>query len=101
MDNQQRRKALQSIMWDYKISSVDLEKLLDGKIPRAGHYTRESLFIKMIEGLPWFTIIQILPVSDVKEMLTNEVIEALWPKSLQTTYKYVSKRLQEVIPAAG
>ena len=85
-------------MWDYSVSPGDMEKLLEGKIDKAGHYTREMLFAKMLNGLPWYTIIQLLPVKDVKAMLTDEVIGTLWPKSVQKQYEYVRKRLQEAIP---
>ncbi len=98
MDRQQRYKVLKSVMWDYAISTNDIEDLLDGKIVKAGHYTRETMFVKMLTGLPWYTILQLLPVEDVKEMLTNEVIAVLWPKSVQKQYEYVRKRLQEALP---
>ena len=62
MNKRQRHRVLQSLMWDYDISIHDIEDLLDGKIEKAGHYTREKLFIKFISGLPWYTIIQIFPV---------------------------------------
>jgi hypothetical protein len=55
MDKQQRHKLLQSVMWDYSISAGDMEKLLNGKIYKAGHYTREKLFAKMLTGLPLFS----------------------------------------------
>ena len=101
MNKQQQQKALQSIMWDYSISATDIEKLLEGKIDKAGHYTREKLFTKMLTSLPWYTIIQLLPVEEVKKMLTDEIIELLWPKSVQKQYKYVRKRLQETLPDSG
>ena len=88
-------------MWDYYIPVSDMEELLDGKIDKAGHYTREMLFAKMLRGLPWFTIIQLLPVESVKELLTDEVIGVLWPKSVQKKYEYVKKRLQEALPDSG
>lgn len=98
MNAQQRHNVLQSVMWDYSISPGDIDKLLDGKIDKAGHYTREKLFVKMLNGLPWYTIIQLLSVERVKEMLTDDVIGALWPKSIQKQYEYVRKRLQETLP---
>lgn len=87
-------------MWDYSITPAEMEELLDGKIDKAGHYTREKLFEKILAGLPWYTIIQLIPVENIKEMLTDEVIGALWPKSVQKQYEYVRKRLQEALPAA-
>jgi hypothetical protein len=101
MDKQQRLKILESVMWDYSISADQMEALLDGKIDKAGHYTRERLFAKMLAGLPWYTIIQLVPVGIVKEMLTDEVIGILWPKSVQKQYEYVRKRLQEALPDPG
>jgi hypothetical protein len=85
-------------MWDYSIPISDIERLLDGKIERAGHYNREKLFAKMLEGLPWYTIIRLFPMESIRKMLTDEVIGSLWPKSVQQQYKYVRKRLQEIIP---
>jgi hypothetical protein len=101
MDKHQRHKILKSVMWDYSISARDMEKLLDGKIDKAGHYTRDKLFVKMLTGLPWYTILQLLPVKNIKEMLTDEVIGELWPKSVQKQYEYVRKRLQETLPTSG
>jgi hypothetical protein len=101
MDRRQRHKVLKSVMWDYNISAVDMENLLKGKIEKAGHYTREKLFAKMLVGLPWYTILQLLPVETVKEMLTDELIGTLWPKSVQKQYTYVRKRLQEALPRSG
>jgi hypothetical protein len=98
MDQQKRHKVLQSVMWDYSISAGDMEKLLDGRIDKAGHYTREKLFAKILTGLPWYTIIQLIPAAKIKEMLTDEVIGALWPKSVKKQYEYVRKRLQEALP---
>jgi len=98
MNQQQRHKVLQSVMWDYSVSAGDMEELLEGKIDKAGHYTREKLFAKILNGLPWYTVIQLLPVRNIKEMLTDEVIGALWPKSVKKQYEYVRKRLQEALP---
>jgi hypothetical protein len=98
MDKQQRHKALQSVMWDSSVSISDIEAMVDGKTEIAGHYTRERLFIKILIGLPWFTIISLFPVEKVREMLTDEVIHSLWPKSVKKQYEYVRKRLQEALP---
>ena len=101
MNKQQRYKALKSVMWDSSLSISDIEEMMDGKTDRVGHYTREKIFTKILTGLPWFTIISLYPVDKVKEMLTHEVISALWPKSVQKQYEYVKKRLQEALPDTG
>lgn len=88
-------------MWDYSIPVSDIENLLAGKADRAGHYTRENLFAKMLNGLPWYTVLQLMPAENVKKMLTDEVIEKLWPRSVKKQYEYIRKRLQETLPDPG
>jgi len=101
MNKQQRHKILKSVMWDYSISAEQMEALLDGRIDKAGHYSREKLFAKILLGLPWYTILQLFPVGLIREMLTDEVIGSLWPRSVQKQYEYVRKRLQEALPDPG
>ncbi|HAX92361.1 MAG TPA: hypothetical protein DCY25_00190 [Bacteroidales bacterium] len=88
-------------MWDYSISPTELDDLLDGRIEKAGHLSREQFFTRMLTGLPWFTVIQLVPVEKVKEMMTEKVIASLWPESVRKKYEYVRKRLQEALPDAG
>ncbi|MFN8207183.1 MAG: hypothetical protein U0T82_07220 [Bacteroidales bacterium] len=96
MNNQSR--ALRSIMWDYSIPEAELKKLLIAETTHAGHYTREKLFIKILNSLPWFKVLEIIPARLVKEMLSEEVISSLWPASVKAKYTYVRKRLQEALP---
>ena len=91
-------KALKSIMWDYNITLEQIGMLIDGKAERAGHYTLETLFIKMVSGLPWFSIVDIFGPEKLKELLTDDVIGKIWPKSVREKYYYVRKRLQEALP---
>jgi len=91
-------KALKSIMWDYNITFKQMGMLIDGKAERAGHYTFETLFIKMVSGLPWFSIVDIFGPEKLKELLTDDVIGRIWPKSVREKYYYVRKRLQEALP---
>jgi len=85
-------------MWDYNITIQEMRMLIEGKTLKAGHYTLETLFIKMVTGLPWFTIVDILGPEKLKELLTDDVLRKIWPKSVPEKYTYVRKRLQEALP---
>ena len=79
---------------------------------------RKLLFVFLVlAGIP-FSVIQAQTVGEFnhskyvseikndrlakdKEMLTDEVIGELWPKSVQKQYEYVRKRLQEALPTSG
>ena len=84
-------------MWDYNISIDELEMLINGDAERAGHYTVQTLFIKMASGLPWFTVLGIFGAERLKEMMTDEIVGKIWPATVQKKYRYVRKRLQEAL----
>lgn len=90
----------QQLMWDYNISPEEVDKLVKGKVKYAGHYDIDRLFVKMLNNFPYFIILQIFDIKTVKKLLTNEVILKLRFKEIQEKYKYVQKRLQEVISTA-
>jgi len=101
MIDQKRHKLLSQIMWDYNISTDELDDLLNGKIERAGHYTREMIFQKVIESYPWFMVLYLYDPNDILEYLTSDTIKQLRSKSLRLKYEFIRRRLQEVIQTTG
>ena len=90
-------KLLRQLSWDYDLPEADIRALLEGKRERAGHYTRHELFRKLLETYPWFTILQLIPVKEVKELLTDDVINTLRSPSLKKKYEFIRYRLHQVI----
>jgi hypothetical protein len=101
MDSEERKRLFRQIMWDYHIPPEEVEAVFEGKQTRAGHYTRETLFVKLLESYSWFTIVGLFHLNDIRDMLTDSAISKLRSKSLREKYAYVQKRLHEIIPAAG
>ena len=101
MNTTERNKLLSQILWDYNISTEDIEAVLKGEKKLAGHYTREVLFQKMIESYSWFTIIQFFTPNEIQYLLTNQTISKLRSPSLRQKYEFVQKRLSEIIPITG
>jgi hypothetical protein len=101
MEAAQRNTILKQILWDYNISTEDIEAVLRGDLKQAGHYTQETIFLKILESYPWFTILQLFSPIQIKYLLTSQVIKKLRSPSLRLKYEFVQQRLQQVIPAAG
>ena len=57
MTHEEKKRIFKQLGWDYKISPDDIESVLKGKKASAGHFSRETLFIRMLETYPWFTIV--------------------------------------------
>ncbi len=99
MKKEERYNLLRSLIWDYNIPVDDIDDVLTGRKPNAGHYNQHSLFIKILETYPWFTIIQLYSVEEIKLMLTDDAIKKLRMPSLRKKYEFVKKRLYQIIPA--
>ncbi len=93
-----RKQTLyRQLMWDYNISPQEIEKLINGETQFAGHYDKKGLFIKVLENYPWYIVLQIFDIKTIKELLTDDTIEKLRMEDMKNKYRYVKKRLQEII----
>jgi len=101
MNTPERQKLINQILWDYTISDRDIDALMLGEIKMAGHYTREMIFLRLIESYSWFTILQLFTPVDIQHILTNQLISKLRSPSLRQKYEFVRKRLQQTLPAPG
>ena len=101
METTEKHRILNQILWDYNISTEDIEALLKGEIQFAGHYSREMIFQKIIESYSWFTIIQLFTPNEIQELLTETTISKLRSPSLRKKYEFVQKRLSQIIPVTG
>ncbi len=101
MNSAEKHKLFKQIMWDYNILPEDIESVLKGEKALAGHYTRDTLFLKLLESYSWFTILQLLSINEIHSLLTTQTISKLRSPSLREKYEFVQKRLQKIILSAG
>jgi hypothetical protein len=88
---------LKSVLWDYNITAHEIDQLIQGEVSQVHHYNFETFMHKMIQNLPWYTIISIVPPHRIKQVLTKEFIEAIRQPSLRNNYNYVRNKLQTTI----
>lgn len=91
-----QKKIFSRLMWDYNFSPESVLELFNGDRENLGHYTKESLFRKIIENFSWFTIVRLFPKETIISLLTDDVIQKLRHKSLIRDYQYAKKKLQQI-----
>jgi hypothetical protein len=101
MNKEERYTIFRQVMWDYTIFPADVEAVLQGRKDMAGHYNKQTIFIKLLESFSWFTIVQLFSREELMELLTDDVVKRLRFKSLRSRYEFVQKRLQQIAPHAG
>ncbi len=88
---------IKSVLWDYDIAPMEIERLIKGEVDHVYHYTLESFMHKMIENLPWYTIISIIPPAKMVELLTETFVDSIRQPSLRNQYKYVRNKLYGIV----
>ncbi len=94
-----RKELLKKIYWDYTIDTDSLLIQLDNNtLPQQ---TKERLFIRCLQHLPWHFVVGIFGFDKAKELLTNEVTQKIWPKERSTRFAILRKILYgEPLPPA-
>jgi len=98
---EKREEILSRLVWDYKIPAGEIDSVLKGHKMKAGHFTRSSIFLRLIESFPWFTVLSVLTPEEIRELLTREVVRKIRSPHLRSKYEFIRQRLQVIIPAAG
>ena len=83
---------LHRLFWDYKVSKEEAYDLFTGKEKIKG-VTRNNLLVKILNGYRWHTVLKIMPKEKLLELLTDDVINGLFPRSLKAKYYHARKFL--------
>ncbi len=89
-----KEKNYRQLMWDYNISPDEVDKLVNGETEFAGHYDINSLFLKMLNSLSWYQIIEIIHIEKIKILLTDRIIKKIRIQSIQNNYARLKKLLR-------
>lgn len=98
MMNEKRKeiiKLIRPVLWDVNINVEDvLKMMLDAKKNDVDSFYFEEVCIKLLSSYNWYKLIDVLGIDFVKKyLLKTNVINKLYPESLQKSYIYVKERL--------
>lgn len=93
---------IQKAFWDYDIDPEWVISVLEGSIPGKGFFTRDRLFLRLIERLPWYDLVRILGIEYIKNNLSPAIIFLIRNKTLRERYELIRKILYgEIISPSG
>ena len=85
--------VLKSIIWDYDVDPDELYGVMTGQRSKAGPFTFDRLFVRMLERLSWYELLDLLGMDYIKEHLTEDIIGKIRFKTLRGRYETVRKLL--------
>lgn len=82
---------LGKLTWDTKLSPKDLLAILRSNDPSQPY--QKQLYIKILNWFPWHQIREMIPSERLPELLSDDVIQGVFPRDMRDKYKYVKSLL--------
>ena len=83
-------KYLDKLTWDTPQSAEDLLRIL--KSPEI-NWEKKGLYIKILNFFYWHKVRHMIPPEQIPDILSDDVINGLFPRSLRDKYRYVRSLL--------
>lgn len=84
-------EVLKRINWDTTLSVSDYEKILAG----SNFNEKKFIYHKLLKSVRWYNLIKILSESELKEILSPEILDRFHIPSMRENYRYARKVLFE------
>ncbi len=102
MNKEKFLEYVEYIIWDYNIDPNLLYEVFIGKRDKIAHFDRNKIIIRILENLPWYDVIEIISVDEIKNFLTPENIRKIYPPAMREKYDRLRKiLLGEPLPSSG
>lgn len=75
------------LYWDYSVSETDIAAIIEHG--ESNGITRKNLLARALQYRRWYEIKRVLSAELLKEALSDDVLNNLFPKSLSRQYNYV------------
>lgn len=84
----EKEKIISRIFWDAYIDTVNAESLIDKHLESIEEINSQQFFRKLLASCDWYTLRKLIPAEELKMVLDDTIINGLFPKDMQTKYKY-------------
>ena len=101
LSHDEKLRLMKSLNWDYLDKQEDMLAVLEGKLETSGAFTRDRLFVRSLERLPWHYVTALWGIETIKELYTPEIAKRIWPKDRRYHFDFALAVLRrEPLPPA-
>lgn len=93
MTNEEKKKILEAIFWDYDARRLPLDKIINREYDAIEKYEIRLAFNRMLERLNWYDLLDIVGIELIKLHLTNDAIGRLRNDELKDRYERIRRIL--------
>jgi hypothetical protein len=92
----EKERIISRIFWDMEVDEIDFNKLLTEKLNTIENIESQKFFSRLLTSCDWYTLLKLIPPTELKSILNSPALERLYPKDLKEKYLYVRGILSRV-----
>lgn len=89
----EKEMIISRLFWDRPIPPVEVEKLIEEKLQTINEIQSQHFFCRLLTSCDWYTLLKLIPLGELKVILSDKVLDRLYPKDLKTKYVYARNLL--------
>ncbi len=93
MNKDDMDSVFKSIIWDYNVNPDEIIEVITGKKEKVGPFDAEKLFVRMLERLSWYELIDLLGIKYIKDNLNESAIKKIRFNLLRERYETIRQIL--------
>ena len=95
MQEQELKTVLSKINWDTPLNADELYSVFTGAESYIGGIDKKWIYLRILNTFNWYTVLTIIPEKELPFLLSDEVINNLFPRQLRIKYQHVRSALFE------
>lgn len=89
------KAVLSKINWDTPLSNDDLYCIFTGEAGQIGGIDKNWIYARILNTFNWYTVLKIVPQNELPSLLSDKVLNNLFPRQLRNKYQHVRSALFE------
>jgi hypothetical protein len=89
----EKENILTRLFWDIKLNQIDADKFIEEKIQSIEYSQSQQFFSKVLASCDWYTLLKLLPPAKLHLVLSDPILDRLFPKDLKQKYIYARETL--------
>jgi hypothetical protein len=87
-------QCLKRITWDYNIPVEDMFAVIIGRESKAGHWNRDQIFLRMLEKLSWYDLLEFFTPEEIAGKLSPALLSNIHNVEKRAKYEHLGKILR-------
>jgi hypothetical protein len=95
LSKKQKQKLLSRLYWDMDVKTNDLLCVLNEETSEIGPVDKLNFYCRLLKTYDWYTLLKLIPIEKFKDVLSDPVLNRLYPREMKQRFLYARKILSK------